>query len=333
MALILTPGQLSKRAAFYHQLAQFTTVGLGLVGALRQLFRSPPSRSYQEPITRMLAGVEQGSTFAESLRGTGGWLPAFDIALIHAGEQSGRLDACFRLLADYYEDRARIARQVMADLAYPVFLLHFAVFVFPFAQFFISGDLAAYLARTFGFLLPLYLATAAVVYAAQGEHGEKWRAGLEALLHRVPVLGHGRRALALSRLAGALEALLAAGVSIVEAWELAAEASGSPALRRVVVDWRPLVEAGKTPSEVIHASGRFPDLFGAQYAAGELSGKLDDTLARLHRYYQEEGSRKLQLLAQWTPRAVYLIVVMAIAYRVLQFWTGYFGQIRDAGAF
>ena len=29
-----------------------------------------------------------------------GWLPAFDIALLHAGEHSGRLDACFRLLGD-----------------------------------------------------------------------------------------------------------------------------------------------------------------------------------------------------------------------------------------
>ncbi|HWI58701.1 MAG TPA: hypothetical protein VNZ22_15860, partial [Bacillota bacterium] len=70
-----------------------------------------------------------------------------------------------------------------------------------------------------------------------------------------------------------------------------------------------------------------------QYASGEISGKLDDTLKRLHEYYQEEGSRKLHALAQWTPKAFYLGIVLVIAYRVLMFWSGYFQQIQNAGGF
>ena len=66
------------------------------------------------------------------------WLPAFDLALIGAGEQSGRLDACFRMLADYYNDRARLIKQVISQLIYPVGLIHFAAFIFlivlPFAH-------------------------------------------------------------------------------------------------------------------------------------------------------------------------------------------------------
>src|SRR5436190_418415 len=80
----------------------------------------------------------------------------FDIALIEAGEQSGRLEACLQLLADYYRDRAQLARQVISDLAYPVALFHFAIFIFPFAQFFTSGNWRAYLLQTFGVLIPIY---------------------------------------------------------------------------------------------------------------------------------------------------------------------------------
>jgi len=36
-------------------------------------------------------------------------------------------------------------------------------------------------------------------------------------------------------------------------------------------------------------------------------------------------------VAQWTPRAVYLVVVLLIAYQIFHFYLGYFGQIRDAG--
>jgi type II secretory pathway component PulF len=331
MSLIITPGQLSQRADFYHQLGQLTGAGLGLLRALEQLQRNPPAPSYRKPIGQVLAELADGCTLADALQRVEHWLPALDTALLQAGEQSGRLEASFQLLADYYNARARIARRMLGDLAYPLFLFHFAVFILPFPKLFLTGNWLAYLAQTFGVLLPIYALVGLVIYAAQSGHGEAWRARLEVILRQVPVLGTARHYLALSRLAAALEALLNAGVTIVEAWEMAATASGSPALSRAVRAWRPLVDAGQTPAEVVSASPRFPELFANQYATGEISGRLDDTLRRLRIYYEEEGSRKLHAVAQWTPRAVYLIVVLLIAYQIIHFYLGFFGQIRDAG--
>jgi len=333
MPLIFTPGQFAQRAEFYHQLAQLTSAGINLTRALDQLQRNPPARSFRAPIQRLLQGIAAGNTFTESVQLAGPWLPAFDVALLDAGERSGRLDACFKLLADYYNDRARIMRQMVADLVYPAALLHLAVFILPFAEFFSSGNLLAYLAKTFGILIPIYLVVAALIYAGQSKHGERWRAWVETILHPIPILGTGRRCLALSRLAAALEALINAGVTIVEAWELAATASGSPALRRVVEAWQPQLRTGQTPAELVRASRRFPDLFTNLYSSGEVGGKLDESLRHLHRLYQEEGTRKLHAFAQWLPRFVYLAIVLMIAYKVVQFWTGYFQQIRDAGGF
>ena len=333
MPLDFTPAQFARRAEFYHQLGSLTGAGLGLIRGLETLQRNPPARSYRQPIRRVLEQLAHGYTFAESLRRVGQWLPGFDVALLEAGEQSGRLEACFRLLADYYRDRAQLARQMIADLAYPLVLFHLAIFIFPFAQFFTSGNWVAYLTQTFGVLVPIYLVLALMIYAAQSRHGENWRAWFEAIIRPIPVLGTARHYLALSRLAAALEALLGAGVTVIEAWELAATASGSPALRRTVLAWRPLVNAGQTPAEVVSASARFPEMFANQYNTGEVSGTLDDTLRRLHNYYQQEGSRKLHAVAQWTPRAVYFLIMMMIAVYVVRFWTGYFKQIGDVMKF
>jgi type II secretory pathway component PulF len=333
MPLILTPGQFARRAEFYHQLAQLTSAGIGLPHALEQLKRNPPARSFCRPIQQMLQQINAGNTFTESLQLTSGWLPVFDIALLDAGERSGRLDACFQLLADYYNDRARITRQMISDLAYPMALLHLAIFIFPFAKFFMSGNLLAYLAQTFGVLFPIYLIIVVMIYAGQSKHGERWRAWVESLLHPIPMLGTGRHYLALSRLAAALEALINAGVTIIEAWELAAAASGSPALRRAVHAWKPQLRAGETPAEVVRACPRFPEIFANLYSSGEISGKLDETLRQLRRIYQEEGTRKLHAVAQCVPRFIYLAVALMIGYRVVQFWTGYFKQVQDAGGF
>src|SRR5208282_3580686 len=256
-----------------------------------------------------------------------GWLPVFDVALVEAGERSGRLDACFRLLADYYNDRATLARQVIADLIYPVALFHLALFIFPFAQFFLSGNLLAYVAKTFGVLIPIYILAGLAIYATQSKHGEQWRARIESFLRRIPILGTARHYLALSRLAAALEALTSAGVNIFAAWDLAAAASGSPALRRAVLTWKPRVVAGQMPSEAVRLCPLFPETFANLYASGEVSGKLDESLRHLNQLYNEDGTRKLHAFATWTPRLVYMLVALFIGYKIVQFYTGYFNQI------
>jgi type IV pilus assembly protein PilC len=331
MALILTPGQFTQRAELYHQLAQLTSAGIGLVQALEQLQRNPPSRSFREPLRLQLEKIKQGSTFTDSLLATSGWLPDFDIALIEAGERSGRMDDCFRLLADYYHDRARITKQTISQLVYPVGLIHFAAIVFLIVLPFASSQFNASLTKLFFLaalkLSPLYLITAIFVFALQSKHNERWRALMEAGLRFVPILGKARHLLALSRLALALEALINAGVTIIQAWELAANACGSPALRRAILAWRPQVEAGITPAAVVDNCPQFPEMFANFYRSGEVSGKLDDALNRLHKYYNEEGSRKLQSFAQWVPRLIYGIVAAVIAYKIVQFYSGYFSQI------
>jgi general secretion pathway protein F len=170
-----------------------------------------------------------------------------------------------------------------------------------------------------------------LIYALQSKHGEQWRARIESLLRPVPILGTARQYLALSRLAAALEALISAGVNIVDAWGLAATASGSPAFRRAVAAWKPQLAAGRTPAELVRACRLFPETFANLYASGEVSGKLDETLRRLYAYYQEEGAHKLNLFATWTPRLAYCIVAAIIAYKIIQFYTGYFNAALNTG--
>ena len=336
MPFIVTPRQFTQRAELYHQLGQLTSAGLGLVRALEQVKRNPPARSFRKPIQDLLDQLAKGGTFTEALQHTA-WFPAFDIALLEAGERSGRLDACLRLLADYYNDRARIAKQVISQLIYPVGLIHFAAFVFlivlPYAHSQFNASLLWLFVKAALVLSPLYFFTIFLIYATQNKHGEKWRAQIESLVHPIPILGTARRFLALARLAAALEALISAGVNIIEAWDLAATASGSPALRRAVENWKPQVVAGRTPAEVLNDCPKFPEMFANLYASGEISGKLDDSLRRLYAYYNEEGTRKLHAFAQWAPRLVYCIVAVIIAYKVITFYTGYFQQVNDMSHF
>jgi type IV pilus assembly protein PilC len=333
MSLIFTPRQFTLRAHFYQQFGQLLAAGLPMINALEMLGRSPPAASYRAPIRQMISQLSQGATVSDAVQHLGHWMPPFDIALVQAGEQSGRLDAVFKLLAAYYNDRAALLRSMISDLAYPAFLFHMAIFLFPFIAFFSNGNLSLFLWRTFGVLIPIYVGIFLLIKSMQGRRGAGWRAFMERVLSPVPVLGTARHSLALSRLSAALEALLNAGVTIIQAWEMAATASGSPAILKTVLAWKPQLETGQTPSEAVNASSQFPELFANLYHSGEISGQLDDSLKRLRDYYQEEGSRQLHLLAQWVPRFIYFAVAGYIAYKVIAFYTAYFKEIGQAGGF
>ena len=330
MPLIVTPRQLTQKAELYQQLASLMSAGVGMIQALEILQRNPPSGSFREPIRGLIRSVSEGGTLSESMLRLGRWLPAFDLALIQAAEQSGRLPESFRLLANYYVERAQLARRVMADLAYPVFLVVLAVLIFPPARLtglVLNGDVVGFVAPKAAAVGIAGLCIFVVLLACQGSRWELWRSNVEGLLRWVPILGSARRHLALARLSAALEALISAGVSIFDSWELAAAASGSPALRRAVGGWHQALRSGETPAELLGRTSEFPELFANLYHTGEVSGQLDDTLRRLHLHDQEEGSRRLHAFAQWMPRLVYLGILLAIGYQVIRFWTGYYNDI------
>jgi len=330
MPLIVTPSELNRRADFYHQLQQLTSAGLGITRSLDQLQRNAPSAAYRRATQQLLGHIEQGEPLGQSMRAIPDWLPDFDMTLIESGEQSGRLDRCFRMLGDYYVQRAKIARRVIAALAYPGFLLHLLAFVAALVLFFWYPKLCVLPLIA---LFAIYVLVFLLIYATQNKHSEAWRSKVEFILDKIPVMGKARRHLALGRLAAALEALISAGVSIIEAWQMAAKASGSVALQRLVDSWIPSLRAGKTPAEMIQESRMFPDIFTGQYVAGEVSGKLDETLERLRDYYQEDGSQKVQLLAQWIPIGIYLLILIGGGGFVIWFWVTYFNKVQQAIGF
>jgi len=330
MQLIVTPGQLNQRAEMYNTLGTLLSAGLTAPKALEQLHNNPPSRSLRAPIAQLQEHLRNGATVGDAAALMDSWIPAFDAALVNAGDRSGRLDICCKLLAGYYKERAQMARQIISNLLYPAFLFHFAVIVFSFIDFLKPGHtLERFAFDVFVILVPVYVVTGFLIFAGQGKHGEKWRSGVEQVLRPIPLLGSARRSLALARLAAALEALLSAGVLITNAWELAVAASGSPALARAVKGWTEEVEAGATPAELMKDSGAFPEMFASLYATGEVSGQLEEALDRLHRHYQEDGNHKMRMIADWTPKLIYYAVLLLVGWQIVSYFMGIYGPGSD----
>lgn len=329
--MVITPGQLAIRSDFYFQLAGLVTAGVPLLQALETVRKNSP-RSIRPRLSQVIDRIQTGSTFGEALRATRNWLPEFDLAVIGAGELSGRLEPALRMLGAHYQERATLLRRIISDLAYPFFILHMAVLIFPtglLAKLFWNGGVEAYFLQKISILLPLYTMLVLGVLALQGSRGETWRALMERVLNAIPLVGGARKCLALAQFSGSLEALLSAGVPVIQSWEIASQASGSNGIKKAVHWAVPRLNAGMVPSEALQQLPIFPEMFRSLYASGEVSGQLDSTLQRLHRHYQEQASLRFQNIGQWTPKIIFLLVAIAIGYQVISFYSNYFNQIGN----
>lgn len=337
--MIVTPNQLNRRAELYHQLGSMISAGVPLIKALQMVSANPSIRVSRKDIFGLIKALESGMTFSQSMYQVQSWLPEFDIALLTAGEQSGRLDTSFKLLSTYYSSRAKIIHDTIAGLATTLITLHVFIMVFPLAlltelaQGLFTGDYSRCIpfvvqkVATFGIL---YGSVFLVLYACQGKRGEQWRAILEMISLKIPVLRKAQKYLVLSRLAAALEALIRSGVSIITAWDLSGAACGSPSLRRKIGGWKPHLESGSTPGEMVNQTSYFPEMFGNLYNTGEHSGQLDDTLERLRIYYQDEGFRVLRLFTRIMNSVIYFLIVFLIAFNVIRFYLKYYGQMMNS---
>jgi len=331
--MIFTPGQLNRRAELYHQLGSMITAGIPLIQALQMGADNHSLRASRKTILAIIEHLRNGLTFSDSMARVQGWMPDFDIALLSAGEHSGRLDNSFKLLATYYETRAAILRETLWDMFRTVMTLHVFLFIFPlsFLIGLVMGIMNNNYAGCFWFIAEkvavfglLYGIVFFFIFACQGKRGERWRSFVESIAQMIPFLRTAQKNLALSRLTAALGALITSGVSIIQSWPMATAASGSVRLKREISTWEPKLQSGLTPSELVNDTPYFPEMFKNLYHTGEVSGKLDESLSRLQQYTHDEGFRTLRLFTRLLNGVIYALVAVMVGYTVITFYMNYF---------
>lgn len=348
---MVTPGQLKRRAALFEQLAAMIAAGVTLTNALEMAGRNRSVGIPPAVIQNITHHLREGHTFTDAMQLASGqkrgtdlvhqrvnktyWLPDFDVALLSAGEESGRLDETFRLLARYYNARAQIIRDTISNLIITVLTLHVFLLVFPIGllQQFALGIIYGPSSKCLPFIIEkiiaygsVYLIVWFLAFACQGNRGESWRAGVESLFGIVPILRTAVKYLSVARLAMALDALLRSGVPVIRSWDLAAVSCGSPHLKREIRKWTPRLEEAATPGEMVAQIPYFPEMFQQLYQSGEISGKLDETLDHLHTYFEDEGFRLLQAFCRILNFVLYFSMAGAVAFCVVRFYAKYFSQ-------
>ena len=323
-------------AFFFRQLATLVGSGIPLVQAWQLLMADMPGR-YRRPLHLAALQMEQGVCPSQAMDQCRAF-PELACRLIRAGEQTGNLEGLCRVLADFYETKGKERRLLVQALAYPAFLLVCLILLTAGACLFIipvftdmMDQMAVPLPKGTQYLLAVMGAlrhygiyglaglTVGLLVLRWAWQQAEWRLELERQFFRLPWLQTWVLVWAWQRFSQILAVHLAGGIPLLDSLPEAAAVVPSRLFRQYILQARLLLERGCAFSQAVHA-GRFGTPYvETMLAVGEMTGRYDEALASISRYY---GSRLQQLagrLQRWLGPVVLLLTGVLMGFLILCF--------------
>lgn len=321
------------------------SIGAGLdpIKVFRQQGKSGPRplRGLAKEIAERLAA---GDSLEDALEPHRNRFPPLFVEMVAVGEQSGRLEATFDELANYYETTLSVQRDFRSQMAYPViqfvlavliiaaFILIYALVVTPrsgqaggFMGFTGVGGAVTFLLLGFGFLGGLLF-----LFKLSADNVQ-WRARMEGAMLYLPGWGPALLNFALHRFCIALMMTTEAALRAEKVLHYCFRATANSAFMRGEERAVAVVKRGGELRDAIKASGApFPYEFYDMIVVAEESGRTSELMEKLTENYRQEGSRKLKDAARYTGWALYGLVAVFIIIAIFTIAGNYLGAINNA---
>ncbi|WP_295541197.1 type II secretion system F family protein [uncultured Thiohalocapsa sp.] len=293
---------------FSRQLATMMSAGVPLVQAFEIIGRGHESPAMQTLLLAIKQDIESGTAMAAALRKYPRYFDALVCNLVAAGESAGVLDVLLDKVASYKEKTESLKGKIKKAMFYPAAVILVAIVVTVVILLFVIPQFKA-LFSSFGADLPAFTLVVialsdllweywwALVLAIGGvawgigrlsTGSQRFRALIDRLVLKLPIIGTILRKAAVARFARTLATVFAAGVPLVEALDSVAGATGNSVYGQAVQQMREDVATGQSLQHTMRQSHLFPHMVIQMTAIGEESGALDDMLAKAADFYEEE---------------------------------------------
>ena len=320
-----------QKIALMQQLATLLKAGLTLSVGLHLLSEGEPHAGWRALLLALQEEVAQGTPFSAALAKWPMIFPPLYPALMQVGELTGQLDRCCSQLASQQERQLRLHKKAAAALRYPAFILLVALAVamgmlllvlpefvaiyhtfnaplpaFTAAVLFIAGELQ----RLF---VPLALALAGLFAVWRYLHMRHpgWQRREQRWLLRMPLLAPLWRGSLLSQIFTTLTLTQQAGLPLLQGLQ-AVEQTLTPLLwREALQQLQKRVANGTQLHQAMAEITLFTPLCRQLIKVGEEAGSLDDLLARLAQWHENQTHALADMLAA-TLEPVMMIVTGSI---------------------
>ena len=301
----ITPGDI---AIFARQLTTMMGAGVPMVQSFEIVGNGLDNKTMRDMVAGIKAEVEGGSNLTNALRKYPDQFDDLFCSLTEAGEQSGTLETLLNEIATYKEKSESLKKKIKKAMFYPAAVLVVAgvvtaillVFVVPqFESLFegMGGDLPAFtrmivnaseFMQKWWFMALAGIGVAGWSFVQAKKRSKAFSELLDRAILKAPVFGDIVVKAATARFARTLATMSKAGVPLVEAMESVAGVAGNSVFEKAIYKMKDEAATGQSLQSSIEASGLFSNMVVQMVAIGEESGSIDDMLAKVADYYEEE---------------------------------------------
>ena len=323
------------RAEAFALLSLLLESGMSLDGALETVVGAASQEKHKAALRTLAGAVREGRTLAEGLRRLPDWFESHHVAMIQAGEDSGRLPEVLRRLNEQEERAQRLRQQLSSALTYPVILIVAGTLIVSFIVSFVVPRLSKMFddmnivmptfsrivigACTFlgdwGAVFIVAMAAALFILRQRLRNPDK-RAATERWLLSRPMIGTIWWKHQAAGFCGAAGMMLRGGIPILRALEIGRTTWRSEELRRRLDTVINQMREGGRLSDSARDARLFPDVADRLLAVGEEGGNLPTVFERLSKSMEDDVSvrmnRALTLLGPLAILAIASIVAVVV---------------------
>jgi MSHA biogenesis protein MshG len=317
---------------FCRQMYALMRSGVPILRAINGLADSTSSKQLAQALDKIAQQLEGGRTLSSALHQHPKIFAPLFVAVVHVGENTGKLDEAFAKLAAYLEREQETRNRIKAALRYPTMVI-IAIVI---AMFILNIKVIPVFAGMFqrlGADLPWatqMLITSSNFFQAYWPHmivamlliiwgvkqylaTEKGRFAWDKRKLKLPVVGSIIERSILSRFSHSFAIVLKAGVPMTSGLSLVADAVDNSFMKHKILKMRQGIESGESLLRTAHNSRLFTPLVLQMMAVGEETGRVDELLEEVADYYEREVDYELSnLTAKIEPILITIVAIMVL---------------------
>jgi len=312
---------------FTRQMGALIKAGIPITRAISGILESVENPLLIKSLRDILEQLESGRSLSVACARHPRVFSNLYISMIQVGENTGRLEETFALMADYIDRNRRITQNIKTALRYPttvIIAITIAMgivnlFVIPkFASFFEANQLelpwqTAVLLNTSRFFVDYWaLCGVALVGAFFGfkyyVNTDAGRYKWHRFIVHAPLIGEILHRSFMARFARSFSMAYGAGVPIVQAMGVISRSIGNDFISSHVNGMREGIERGEALTRTAHRTGMFTPVVMQMFSVGEEAGNLDEMMSFIADFYEEEVDYDVKTLSDKIEPLIYVAV-------------------------
>jgi type IV pilus assembly protein PilC len=331
---------------FAQELAALLKAGLPLFQSLDVMLERQRDPLLRQSLAEVREKVKSGTALSDAFRQEGDLYPPIFAASLVAGERSGNLDEVLRRFAGHLRLNLSLRKKAVSASVYPIVLLTMmvglvsvlVVYVIPQFRAFYEGlgaelpfatrMLLAFATTVRANLLWIVLGVGLLVFSVVSWlQREGSGVVVDRALLRLPYFGGLMRMYATSQLMRTLSTLLAGGLPLLNALEVAAASIGNRAMAQAVGTATGRIREGASLTTALESTGMLEALPLEMVKVGEQTGALGDMLNAVAEFYDEDLDTRMATVLSLVEPVLLVLMAFIVAAMLLAFYLPMFQAI------